>query len=338
MQETDAEHPTIHSGPQCIQSGDHMPFRERKMWRRWDTISQKMSGNWYVTKIAMTEKQMKQLIHWRLTSHSWNLRSQNKKYLYRERLDSSYLRVQYCQNSCNTLLCIRAVQGHTGGDLVEPELMGHVAIPFNWAQFLISPRMLIKLEVHLGGEVITGGQESREGRRLCSSLHWIPGKRRLKNNSKVTCHYKTEWKRAQDAVYWIHLAKAQEKGKNIWANKIACHHCLQESAAWLYREGDVSERWDDFPSATLHTKASSKNNSQICLEISSSNRVIWETSGNWSGRGAKVITTVLRRLLDTAAKTMLEERRTRFKSITEFMECHKTSSTRTRSGWPKYRH
>ena len=104
------------------------------------------------------------------------------------------------------------------------------------------------------------------------------------------------------------------------ANKIACHHCSQDSGAWLYRESD----WDDFRSTTLYTKASSKNKFSKIPGISdssnSSSRVIWEASGNWSGKGTKVITTVLRKLRETATRTVLWERRTRFKSISEFME------------------
>ena len=50
-----------------------------------------------------------------------------------------------------------AIQGHIGGDLIAPELMGHVAIPFN-----ISPRMQVE-------------RKAENGDRLCSSFLWIPG-------------------------------------------------------------------------------------------------------------------------------------------------------------------
>ena len=39
-------------------------------------------------------------------------------------------------NSCGTLLHTRAVQGHTGGDVIALELMGYVAIPLRWKEFL----------------------------------------------------------------------------------------------------------------------------------------------------------------------------------------------------------
>ena len=36
---------------------------------------------------------------------------------------------QYCKNSQDVKWYIRAIQGHTGGNVIAPELMGHVAIP-----------------------------------------------------------------------------------------------------------------------------------------------------------------------------------------------------------------
>ena len=40
------------------------------------------------------------------------------------------------KHSQHVLLKIRAIQGHTGGNVIAPELMGHVAIPFKWKEFL----------------------------------------------------------------------------------------------------------------------------------------------------------------------------------------------------------
>ena len=68
MKEICAEQPTVQSEPQCGLSVDHIPVRERK----WEDISanefshkhvlgchiSKIVGNWYLTNIARTEKQM----------------------------------------------------------------------------------------------------------------------------------------------------------------------------------------------------------------------------------------------------------------------------------------
>ena len=93
-----------------------------------------------------------------------------------------------------------------------------------------------------------GEEKAEKDDKLCSSLPWILGETRLKKqiqgdmSNPREVHYKTEWKRAQDAVYWINLAKAVEKIHNILANKIACNQCSQDGAACLYRESDISGR------------------------------------------------------------------------------------------------
>ena len=45
-------------------------------------------------------------------------------------------RFQYYTNSRGVLLNIRAIHGHAGGNLITLELMGHVAIPYKWKEFL----------------------------------------------------------------------------------------------------------------------------------------------------------------------------------------------------------
>ena len=50
---------------------------------------------------------------------------------------SNKMRFQDCENSINSLMYVRAIQGHTGGNLVAPELMGHVTIPYRWKEFLL---------------------------------------------------------------------------------------------------------------------------------------------------------------------------------------------------------
>ena len=56
---------------------------------------------------------------------------------------SNKTRFQYCKNSRDVLLHIRAVQGHTGGNVIAFELMGHVAIFIEMERILVSSRMLL---------------------------------------------------------------------------------------------------------------------------------------------------------------------------------------------------
>ena len=55
---------------------------------------------------------------------------------------SNKTRFRYCKNSRDVLVYIRAIQGHTGGNVIAPELMGHVAIPDMMERIPVSSRML----------------------------------------------------------------------------------------------------------------------------------------------------------------------------------------------------
>ena len=41
---------------------------------------------------------------------------------------SNEKRFEYCVNSKNQMTCVRAIQGHTGGNMISAKLMGHVEI------------------------------------------------------------------------------------------------------------------------------------------------------------------------------------------------------------------
>ena len=96
---------------------------------------------------------------------------------------------------------IRAIQGHTGENMIAPELMGHVAIPHNWKYFVF----------HRGCSFNTGGKESKEGRQ---TIFFTPlnafGKIQMKKNPSDDLsiprkvHQHSNWKHDQDAVYWKH--------------------------------------------------------------------------------------------------------------------------------------
>ena len=93
--------------------------------------------------------------------------------------------------------------------------------------------------------------------KLCSSLFWIPEVMRLKRNSKVACRNQERYitRLSGNAVKTSSIGfmwpRDTRKRHNVLANKIACHRCLQDSAAWLYRKSDISETWDHFISTTL---------------------------------------------------------------------------------------
>ena len=98
-----------------------------------------------------------------------------------------------------------------------------------------------------------------------SSLHWIPGERKLKNDLKGDLSkprkvsYKTKWTHAQNTVYWIHLARTQERELQLWQTRshaIFVHHSVPPDRI----ERVMPENGEKTLYQRLETKASSKNN------------------------------------------------------------------------------
>ena len=135
---------------------------------------------------------------------------------------SNKTRFQYCQNSCGKLLCIRATQGHTRGEMIELEMPVHDLLLPNWKEFVFHRGCSFNLKSTLNARLIGGGREGRETRHTVFFTPLNPRrdeieevfKGDLTKPRKVHCN--TSWTQAQNAVYWIHLGKAQEKGMSFW--------------------------------------------------------------------------------------------------------------------------
>ena len=234
----------------------------------WDTVSQYLLENGYVTKIAVTEKQMEQFTGDRHVG-SWNLRSWSKQEIPslteigsitsgREaaRHDFSIARIlpaPYC-----TFVLFKDTLGEIWSNQRWWVMSLHLS--FNWKQFVFHQGCSFNFKSVLEAGLIAGRRESREGRQTVFFTPLDP----WGDEIEEFLRWRVETKKGtlQDLVETLSGRRlldpsGQGTGKrhNIVANKIACHHCSQDSGAWLYRESD----WDDFRSTTLYTKASSKN-------------------------------------------------------------------------------
>ena len=130
-------------------------------------------------------------------------------------------------------------------------------------------------------------RKAEKGDRLYSSLCWILGEMRIKKNSKGDLskprqvHYKTTWKRAQDAISWIHLAKAQDKGKTF------CQTRSHAVTAYDSVPPDCIKKWyprmvrrlfiNDF---VQEGQLQFSKVPGISSSSNSSSKVIWEAAGN----------------------------------------------------------
>ena len=110
----------------------------------------------------------------------------------------------------------------------------------------------------LAAGLIVGGKESKEGRQtvLFTPLDpWRDEAEEEFNNDSPRprqVHFKSKWMPHQDAVYWIHVARAQEKELRFWQT-VSRHCCLRVSVGRLHRKSGI--------------RASSEGSFQKCLEI-----------------------------------------------------------------------
>ena len=102
--------------------------------------------------------------------------------------------------------------------MIAAELVGHVAIPYKWKEFLFHRGCCHDNTSVLKSGLIAGGRESKEGRQtiLFEPLNPFGNNPDDEEPSEDVSkprkvHYHSTWKSRQDAVYWINLAQAQDK-------------------------------------------------------------------------------------------------------------------------------
>ena len=67
-------------------------------------------------------------------------------------------RYQYCTDSSGTILYLRALQGHSGGNLLDPSLQDNVIIQSNFFKYIFHVGCAINLHSIMNSGLITGGQ------------------------------------------------------------------------------------------------------------------------------------------------------------------------------------
>ena len=139
----------------------------------------------------------------------------------------------------------RAIQGHSGGIPIMPELMGYTSIPYNWKEHMFSQK-LWSVQSILGSGLIPGGKESDKARQAVfftplNPFGANPDEEEPHDDYAVhqKVHYHSHWKRNQDAVYWIKFSKAQDFSIAILANKVICDHHPQSCARRLHLQSNL---------------------------------------------------------------------------------------------------
>ena len=134
-------------------------------------------------------------------------------------------RFQYCIDSSGEILYLRALQGHSGRNLIDPSLQDNVVIPDGFFKYIYHVGCAINLHSIINSGLIPGGQNlSKRQTVFFTSVdpmdkeHKDPEKIDLEAPRLARYHQK-KWKKHQNTVYWIDIRLAQKRGLKFYQTR-----------------------------------------------------------------------------------------------------------------------
>ena len=176
-------------------------------------------------------------------------------------------RFQYCTDpSGQEILYLRALQFHSGRNLIDPSLQDKVLIPNNFFEYIYHIRCAVILHSITNPGLIPGGQKSSKDRQtvFCTAVNLLHKNQKDPQELDLTkprlARYKQKWKTHQDTVYWVNFSACSTKRNNVLSNKIERSHPLQHTPSLLYPESCCDGIWrNHLRKSTCVTSTSSKD-------------------------------------------------------------------------------
>ena len=150
-------------------------------------------------------------------------------------------RFQYCTDDSGTTVYFRALQGHSGRNLIDASLQDNVVIQSGFFQHIYYIGCAFNLHSIINNGLIPGGQNSSKRQTvffllvdLVDKSHKDPKVIDL-NVPRHAEYLHNAWKRHQDAVYWVDINLAIEKGLKFYQTRSNAI-ILQDTSSLLYSE------------------------------------------------------------------------------------------------------
>ena len=134
-------------------------------------------------------------------------------------------RFRYCTDDSGAIVYFRALQGHAGRNLIDPPLQDNVVIPSNFFQHKNHVGCVFNLYSIINSGLVFGNQSSSKRQ----TVFFLPVDPMDKSHQdlkvidlKVPRHAQylhNAWKRHQDAVYWVDINLAIEKGLTFYQTR-----------------------------------------------------------------------------------------------------------------------
>ena len=134
-------------------------------------------------------------------------------------------RYQYCSDNLGTILYLRALQGHSGSNLIDPTLQDNVLIGTGIFPYIYHVGCTFNLHSIINNGLVPGGQIL--SRR--QTVFFLPVDPRDESHKdpeyidfsvpRLARYLHSAWKRHQDAVFWVHIDLAIKEGLTFYQTR-----------------------------------------------------------------------------------------------------------------------
>ena len=134
-------------------------------------------------------------------------------------------RYQYCSDNLGTIVYLRALQGHSGSNLIDPTLQDNVLIGTGILPYIYHVGCTFNLHSIINNGLVPGGQNLSR-RRTVFSLPVDPRDESHKDPEyidfsvpRLARYLDSAWKRHQDAVFWVDIDLAIKEGLTFYQTR-----------------------------------------------------------------------------------------------------------------------
>ena len=149
-------------------------------------------------------------------------------------------RYQYCSDYLGTILYLRALQGHSGSNLIDPTLQDNVLIGPGIFPYIYHVGSNFNLYSIISNGLIPGGQNL--SRR--QSVFFLPVDPRKEDHKdpeyidytapRLARYLQNAWKRHQDTVFWVDIDLGNQRRIDVLSDKIERNYSSRNTSSPLH--------------------------------------------------------------------------------------------------------
>ena len=157
--------------------------------------------------------------------------------------------ISTCTDISETIIYFRALQGHSGRNLIDPLLQDNVIIQSGFFRQLYHIGCAFNLHSIINNGLIPGGQNSSKRQ----TVFFLPIDPRDKehgdpatidfNKPRRAQYMHKAWKKHQDAVFWVDINLAIRKGLTFYQTRSNANHSSRNTSSLLYSKScEIEDR------------------------------------------------------------------------------------------------